>query len=209
MEVTHPNAGCPDAREFVNIRAMRARSFIVVFCAFVAVTMFVLRFSGRLLILNNPEPSNVAIVEGGDDRSYLQALALLRHGNTHYLLLNMDPIDVDAGTGADERARAFVNESAPDVQDRVFIIPDSADEDEWIRAKLHELEAKSVLLVVPEASSRLRIAEFRRALPQYRWRALTVKYQEQFDEHWWRSRAWAKRFFGSSLAWVRWELAAP
>jgi hypothetical protein len=186
---------------------MRARTLLLVLSSLAAVTILVLPFSGRLLILNNPECSNVAIVEGGDDRSYLQALALLRRGNTRYLLLNMDPIDVDAGLGADERARAFVNESAPDVQDRVFIVPDACDEDEWIRAKLHELDAHSVLLVVPEAYSRLRVAEFRRALPQYRWRALAVRYAEQFDEHWWRNRAWAKRFLGTSIAWIRWEFA--
>jgi hypothetical protein len=180
------------------------RSFLVLF-ALLAGAILLLGFSGTLLIVNDPEPSNVAIVEGGDDRSYLQAIALLRNGYSRFLLLNMDPIDVDPGNDADERAQAFVNETAPDVQSRIFVIPNACDEDQWIAAKLHELNAHSVLLVVPEASSRLRVAEFRQSLPQYRWRTLAVKYSEQFENHWWRHRAWAKRFLSSLLSCVKFE----
>jgi hypothetical protein len=187
---------------------MRCRLFFALALSGVVVVIIVARFSGAMLVLNNAASADVALIQGGDDRSYWQALTALRRGQTKYLLLNIDAFDVDAIDNIDDRARAFVNKSAPDIQDRIAIVPYACDDYEWIDTKLRELNAHSVMLIVPEAESRLRVAEFRHRLPQYQWSSLAVNYPEQFGREWWHKRAWAKRFVWGLTAWLNWQMGA-
>jgi hypothetical protein len=163
-----------------------------------------LRFSGCLLVLNNGVSSDVAVAEGGDDRSYWAALAALRRGEVRYVLLDLSSPDVDDDLDSD--TRSFLARTAPDCADRILSVPSSAGGVEWLPVALTDLHPHSVLIVAPEFRSRLELARFRRLLPQYRWSVRAVRYPDLYDRHWWRRRAWAKRFASGAAAWARWEL---
>jgi hypothetical protein len=77
-----------------------------------------LRFSGCLLVLNNGVSSDVAVAEGGDDRSYWAALAALRRGEVRYVLLDLSSPDVDDDLDSD--TRSFLARTAPDCADRIL-----------------------------------------------------------------------------------------
>jgi hypothetical protein len=163
-----------------------------------------LRFSGSLLVLNNGVPSDVAIVQGGDDRSFWVALAALRRGEVQYVLLDLARPDVDNDFDGDRRS--FVADNAPECADRILSVPLDSNEYEWFAATLSKLHAHSVLLIAPEFRSRLDVARFSRLLPQYRLSIGAVPYPDIYDRRWWRRRAWAKRFALGAAAWVKWTV---
>lgn len=170
--------------------------------ACLGITVWMVRISGGLLIANDAVPSDVAIVEGGDDRSYFAALSALRRHEVQHLIVNLDPPEIQEHLESD--ANRFVARTAGELAGYIHIVPVESDEDSWMDQMLRDLKPRSVLIFAPEPFSRFERARFRNRLPQYEWSVSAVAYPELFDRHWWRRRAWAKRFLVGAAAWAKW-----
>lgn len=177
-------------------RAIRASISIVIL---VLAGVFCLLRSGRYLVINQPERSDVIVVLAGDhdDHRYWGALELLRAGYGQKMVVDATS-DLMYGQTYAEHASAFVRRSAGSNQSQISVCTITNDspvqEASDIRnclALLHPAP-QSALVVTSDFHTRRALSIMRSRLPQYRWSVAAVNDSTIFGQPWWRNREWAK-----------------
>ena len=177
-------------------RAIRVSIAIVIL---LLAGVFCLLRSGRYLVINQPERSDVIVVLAGDhnDHRYWGALELLRAGYGQKMVVDASSELMYGQTHA-EHASAFVRQSAGSNQSQISVCTITNDstvqEASDIRnclALLHPAP-QSALVVTSDFHTRRALSIVRSRLPQYRWSVAAVNDSTIFGQPWWRNREWAK-----------------
>ena len=166
-------------------------------------------FSGDLLVVNDPQPSDAIVVLDGDDRDVRVTLGV------NLLQSRLAPrlfYDVAEGTIFGKpitgMATAYLAETAGPLRGQVAICPTHAhstdEETLYVGQCLQSLGARRALIVTSSYHTRRALFIFRRRLPQYQWSAAAADDPETFNPAWWRKREWAKTFLAESMKLVWW-----
>jgi len=165
----------------------------------ISLSVFCILRSGRYLVVNQPERSDIIVVLAGDhnDRRYSLGLDLLRQGFGQQMVVDV-PGGQMYGRSYAEHAADFVARSAGDQRSQVSIcviaLDSTVQEASDIRTCLERIHPspRTALLVTNDFHTRRALSILRSRLPQYRWSAAAVKDTAIFGEPWWRHREWAK-----------------
>jgi DUF218 domain len=151
--------------------------------------------SAKLLVVNDPQRSDVILVLAGEtDRRPARALELMQQGYAKHVVLNVPAnAEVYGGTYL-QLAQNWIG-SQPQA-DFLSVCPiqglstkaESLDADQCLR----RLNAHSVLIVTSDYHTRRALSEFRKELPQYTFHVAAAYDPTQFGQQWWRHRQWAK-----------------
>jgi hypothetical protein len=191
---------------------MRVKLLVAVMIIVLLGTFAILR-SGKFLVVDHPERSDVIVVLAGDDhdRRYWRGIELLRAGYGRQMQLDVPAGELYGHTYA-EQAADFVTQSAGDVESQVRICiienDSTVQEASDIARCLVRVypAARSVLLVTSDFHTRRASSILRSRLPQYRWSVAAVRDPSRFGESWWRQREWAKTYIYEWEKLVWWDL---
>ena len=171
--------------------------------------VFVLRWSGNFLVLDDRRPSDVILVLAGDanDARLKRGMELLSQGWGSSLLVDAEADWNMFGLTPADMAQQWRGRLPPDVAMKVRICPVTGDS--TVRESLStgeclsRIHVHSVLIVTSNFHSRRARNILSTVLPQYSWTAtpITDTGEFQYDPHWWRRRAWAKTW---ALEWQKW-----
>jgi DUF218 domain len=201
-------------REGITVwKSNRAKPLIVLGALILLGALVALR-SGKFLVVDYPERSDVIVVLAGDhdDRRYSRGMELMCAGYGRQMLLDV-PAGELYGHSYAEYATDFVARSAGDMksQIRICVIQNDSTVQEApdiarCLAQIHP-EVRSVLVVTSDFHTRRARWILRSRLPQYSWSVAAVRDPSIFGESWWRRREWAKTcvYEWERLAW--WSLS--
>lgn len=150
--------------------------------------------AGLLLVVDNPTPSDVIVVLGGDDGVRLpEAVRLLKSGYGKQVIVDTDSQYHWLGRTEAQRTAAQVA-SMRDVAAQMSVCPMEA-RSTLAEAKdfancIHGLEVHRIILVTSPYHSRRALATFRHALPQYEWSVDSAEDGEVFGTAWWQKSVW-------------------
>jgi len=162
--------------------------------------------AGRLLIVENPQASDVIVVLAGEtSRRPARALELLNQGYASRVL-----IDVPAEARIYEFTQLQLAERY--VQDlpqhgSVAICPiyglSTHDESRDVQKCLAQQSGNRVLIVTSDFHTRRALSVFRREVPGKSFSVAAARDDAQFGTRWWAHRQWAKTCFEEwlRLAW--------
>ena len=156
------------------------------------------RSSGRFLVVDNREKSDVILITQGDslDASYWMGLHLLTDGYGRELLVDARTNRLFFGRTQSEWAGEFISKTATGLPGRVKVCPISADttaqEVYEVGNCLKGRSIRSVLLLVDDFHCRRSLAIFSHLLPQYHWSIAAVPDWPRFGVRWWRKREWIR-----------------
>jgi len=191
----------------------KTATIVIAALGVISLGVFGILRSGRYLVVNQPERSDVIIVLAGDhnDRRYWRGLNLLREGFGQHLVVDV-PGGQIYGRTYSEYATDFVERSAGDQKAQVSLcvivfdstVQEAADVHTCLE-QIHPLP-HTALLVTNDFHTRRALSIMRSRLPRYRWSAAAASDTSIFGQPWWRHREWAKTWLyeWQKLAW--WKL---
>jgi len=167
--------------------------------------------SGRFLVVDAPEKSDVLVVLAGDhnDLRYRRGLQLLADGYAQLMLADASNDSVAFGRTPAELEQEFIARTAGPLLNRIRVCPTrgvSTQEEAKDIASCLDRSVSKVLLVTSDYHSRRALSVLRQRLPQYHWSVASVPDTSTFQaELWWQRREWAKTTVleWSKFAW--WE----
>jgi hypothetical protein len=168
--------------------------------------------SGRLLVVDRPEKSDIIIVLAGSNSGvrYEYALGLLRAGYGRELLLDASADLSIYGRTHAQLAEQFAGAEAGPLAPHVHVCPIYGDstalESKSVANCLAKFPARDALLVTSDFHTRRALSIFSHWLPQFRWSVAAAPDPYFFGSSWWQKREWAKT---NLLEWQRllwWEL---
>jgi hypothetical protein len=164
--------------------------------------------SGRFLVVNRPQKSDVIVVLAGEtDRRPARGLELLDQGYAPRLILDVPAETKIYQWSQAELARKYV-EGLPQAG-AITVCPiyghSTRNEAEDVARCLQGVNARSILLVTSDYHTRRALSIFSRVLRVDCGIAAAFDASE-FGVHWWRDREWAKVNFEEWLKLIWWEL---
>jgi uncharacterized SAM-binding protein YcdF (DUF218 family) len=191
------------------MRGWRAVALILV--GIVLLFALFLSSAGRLLVVDQPQPSDaVVVLAGGRDNRYDKGLEMLGKGYGKVLFFDARTDVVQFGRTPFNMGQEFIHNTAGALLDKTKMCPIRGDstyeEAEHIAACLRSTGAHRVLLVTSEYHTRRSFQIVRSRLPQYQWSVAAAYNPYDFGVNWWQHREWAKT---TLLEWVKliwWEL---
>ncbi len=182
--------------------------FLLVVCAVIGATLYLLSQAGSFLVIHAPQRSEVMIVlEGGLGSSrFEQALRLRRRGYAPLILVDADVTrDFYGKSEADmlldflRRSRLQGIEVCPTVADSTF--SEVADVERCMKA----VGATSALIVTSDFHTRRALSIFRKRLPQYQWSVAASSWPGNAAEQYWKHRWWAKSVLDEWEKYLWWQ----
>ncbi len=173
---------------------------------------WMVRNSGRMLVIDRPQKADAIVVLDGDrdDVRYWRGMELLRAGYGQVLLLDVSDDTSTYGRKLTELAAAFIQTTAEDSRSRVLVCPIAEDstvtETKYVRQCLEQRRARSALLVTSDYHTRRAYSIFSHCLPQYKWSVAAAYDNHLFAPKWWRKREWAKTTLTEYQRFLWWEL---
>lgn len=171
--------------------------------------LWLLAQSARMLVVNDPQKSDVVLVLAGEtDHRPARALELLQQGYAEHVVFNVPANAVIYGHSYLQVAESWAKEQPQSTSLSVCPIQglstkaESLDTDECLR----KINARSVLIVTSDFHTRRALSEFRKELPQYIFHVAAAYDPTQFGEQWWRHRQWAKTNVDEWFRLLWWEL---
>ena len=163
--------------------------------------------AGRLLVVDNPQPSDVILVLAGEtDRRPARALQLLDQGYGRRVV-----IDVPAS------ARIYDSNEMQLAEKYIKGLPESASvricpiEGLSTREEAHDVgkclageEGRRVLIVTSDFHTRRALSIFREEVPGRSFSVAAAKDETQFGTRWWTHRQWAKTCLDEWMRMVWW-----
>ncbi len=178
----------------------------------VAGVVWMIRDSGRILVIDQPKKSDAIVVlagDSGDDR-YWRGRELLRAGYGRSLLLDASEDYSIYGRKPADLAAHFIEDTIGDARGHIVVCPIAQDstltETIYVRRCLEQQNARSVLLVTSDYHTRRAYSIFSHRLPEYRWSVAAARDDYTFGEKWWRKREWAKTALAEYARLLWWEL---
>jgi hypothetical protein len=160
--------------------------------------VWIIRESGRMLVIDQPKKSDAIIVLEGDrnDVRYRRGMELLRAGYAPTLLLDASDDTFVYGRRPTDLAAQFIQSTAGEFREHVLVCPIAEDstlaETKYVQRCLEQRGARSVLLVTSDYHTRRAYSIFTHRLPQYAWSVAAAHDNYVFGEKWWLNREWAK-----------------
>jgi uncharacterized SAM-binding protein YcdF (DUF218 family) len=167
-----------------------------------------LRFSGRMLVLDQPARADVILVLNGDsnDVRFWRAVNLQRAGYLKTVLVDERTDTIQFGRTQAELAQDFIARlQLANVQVCPGRADSTAQEAEFVEHCL-ALHAQRILLVTSDYHTRRALATFRHRLPEYQWSVAAASDPSVYGADWWRNRKWTKNWFLEAQKLVWWEL---
>jgi hypothetical protein len=184
------------------------RKLVLAIAIACAVALIFVLTSGRFLVVNAPQASDVIVVLAGEtDRRPARALDLLSQHLAPRLLLDVPGEDKVYGVRTLDLARQYVGQLPQ--KDATTICPifglSTKTEAHDVERCLQGWKVHRVLVVTSDYHTRRALNTFKHELPTYRFSVAAAYDLEQFGSDWWQHRQWAKLNFGEwfRLAW--WE----
>ena len=165
-------------------------------------------FSGRFLVLNQPQKSDVIVVLAGETQQRpARGLKLLIQGFAPRLVLDVPTATIYDKSQLD-LAQDYVK-TLPQAN-AISICPiyerSTKGEARDVSRCLKGSEAQKVLLVTSDYHTRRALSIFRHVLPQYRYSVAAASDEREYATSWWQRRQWAKVNFDEWIRLVWWEL---
>ena len=185
---------------------------LLVCLVLVAGFVWIVRNSGRMLVIDRPQKAHAIVVLEGDrdDVRYWRGRELLRAGYAPILLLDASSDKSIYGRKRTDLAAQFIQSTAGESRDRVLVCPIAEDstvpETKYVRLCLEQQGAGSVLLVTSDYHTRRAYSIFRHRLPQYQWSVAAAQDKKVFGGKWWWKREWAQTSLMEYQRLLWWEL---
>jgi uncharacterized SAM-binding protein YcdF (DUF218 family) len=165
--------------------------------------------SGRFLVIDNPQKSDVILVLAGETgRRPTRALELLNEGYASRIVLDVPAGATAYGTSYVQLAEKWAN-SLPQTSS-VTICPiyglSTKAETNEADACLRKVAGKAVLIVTSDFHTRRALSIFRHQMQDRVFSVAAVRDPTQFGEFWWRHRQWAKTNFDEWARLIWWEV---
>jgi uncharacterized SAM-binding protein YcdF (DUF218 family) len=169
----------------------------LILCVALAGTLVVR--SGRLLVVDQPQPVDVIVVLCGDhnDVRFWHGMELLRKGFARRMIVDADAT-LSFGRTSTERAAEFIAKAGGNLSPQISVCPVTEDSTVAEAANVTECMAQltpaphSGMIVTHAYHTRRALSIFRHRLPQYLWVASAAQDEDVFGQPWWRRREWAK-----------------
>lgn len=181
----------------------------IVLVAVFAAAFFVAASSGRFLVVDRPERSDLIVVLSGDrdDVRFQHGLALLRKGYGHELILDA-PDWSEYGRSSSDLALEYVRTAAPDQTSHLHVCTFRQNS---TRSEVTEISnclravapaARTAMVVTSNFHTRRSLSVAQRVLPGYRW-SVAAAQDPSFRPAWWEDRESAKTMLTEmqKLAW--------
>jgi uncharacterized SAM-binding protein YcdF (DUF218 family) len=210
MASADPDAGsdlvAEDERDSSLSRPRRGPSKLLLWLAFAALVVLFGLLSGRLLVRDNPQKSDVIVVLAGDsfDERYRHGMELLRAGYGKHMFIDINSEHHYFGRRETDYAAEFLERDTGDMRPFVSVCPFAEDstvsESRYVAACLEPVLPRKVLLVTSDFHTARALSVFRHRLPQYEWSVAAAKDPDMFGVKWWQRREWAKT---TLLEWLK------
>jgi uncharacterized SAM-binding protein YcdF (DUF218 family) len=164
--------------------------------------------AGKLLVINEPRPSDVILVLAGEtEQRPARAMQLLAQGYGKRVVMDVPGEAKDYGFTDLELAQRYVQGLPQAAAVRICPIEGLSTRDEArdVRQCLEREKSDSVLIVTSEFHTRRALSIFRRELPGKIFSVAAAYDNRQFDTHWWRHRQWAKTCVDEWMRLAWWE----
>lgn len=184
------------------------KAFRILLAMVVVLAIIFVAFSGRFLVINQPQKSDVIVVLAGETQQRpARGLELLIQGFAPRLVLDV-PTAVIYDRSQLELAQAYVK-TLPQAN-AISICPiyqrSTKGEARDVSRCLTGSEAPRVLLVTSDYHTRRALSIFRHILPQYHYSVAAASDELEYAPSWWQRRQWAKVNFDEWIRLVWWEL---
>jgi uncharacterized SAM-binding protein YcdF (DUF218 family) len=188
----------PLRRKGVQVPAILLVALLLVFAA----------NAGKLLVLDDPQVSDVIVVLAGEtDTRPEHALQLLRSGYAPRILLDVPAAGKIYNSTYLELAEKFVS-SLPQA-DSISICPiaglSTRDESHDVEKCLSTQPSSKVLIVTSDFHTRRSLSIFRHELLSKSFSVAAARDSTQFGVRWWTHRQWAKTCFDEWLRLFWWS----
>jgi hypothetical protein len=163
--------------------------------------------AGRLLVVDDPQPSDVILVLAGEtDRRPARALELLDQGYGRRVVMDVPAL-----------ARIYDSDQLQLAEKYIKGLPEAASvricpiEGLSTREEAHDVEkclageeGRRVLIVTSEFHTRRALSIFRKEVPGRSFSVAAAKDETQFGTRWWTHRQWAKTCLDEWMKVVWW-----
>lgn len=181
------------------------RNLVIVFCLLLVVFA---ASAGKLLVVDNPRPSDVILVLAGErDRRPARALELLDKGYAPLVVIDAPADTKFFGFTEAELAKKYVAQLPQKARVQVCPIVGLSTRDESRDADkcLAGQTAKQILIVTSDYHTRRALSILRHELPGRSFSVAAAYDPTQYGALWWTHRQWAKTFFDEWLRLVWWN----
>ena len=188
-------------------RFSRRTVFGTVAVAVVLVVVFAAN-AGRMLVIDDPKPSDVIVVLAGEtDHRPSHALELLAQGYAHRMLIDV-PDDAKIYDSTQIQLAEKYIRGLPQAAE-VGICPivglSTRDESHDVEQCLTHEQGTRILLVTSEFHTRRSLSTFRQELRGKIFSVAAARDDTQFGTRWWARRQWAKTCLDEWLKVIWWN----
>ncbi|MBS1850871.1 MAG: YdcF family protein [Acidobacteria bacterium] len=165
-------------------------------------------FSGRFLVVNDPQAADVILVLAGEtEQRPALALSLLRKGYAPKLVLDVPAAAQLYQWPQTELARRYLQELPEAAALSVCPIAGLSTRDESDDAArcLAQMGGKKVLIVTSDYHTRRSLSIFRKTQPGFTYSVAAAHDASAFGVNWWQHREWAKTNFNEWTKFLWWE----
>jgi uncharacterized SAM-binding protein YcdF (DUF218 family) len=164
--------------------------------------------SGAFLVVDAPLKSDIIVVLAGEtDRRPTHALELLSQGYAHQMILDVPGGATAYGTSYVDLARRWM-EPLPQASMMticpIYGLSTKAEAQESYNC-IRQGGGSSVLIVTSDYHTRRALSIFRHNIHDVTFSVAAARDENQFGEHWWRRRQWAKTNLEEWLRLLWWE----
>ncbi len=185
------------------------RRLVWVLAAFLAATLVAFAAdAGRLLVVDDPQPSDVILVLAGEtDRRPARALELLDEGYGRRVVIDVPALARIYDSNQAQLAEKYIQGLPEAASVRICPIEGFSTREEArdVEKCLAEEEGRRVLIVTSEFHTRRAIGIFRHEVPGRSFSVAAARDGTQFGTRWWTHRQWAKTCLDEWMKVVWWS----
>jgi hypothetical protein len=190
------------------MKKLRRRIFIWIVAAVLVAAVVFAANAGKILVVNNPMPSDVIVVLAGEtDHRPSQALELLGQGYAHRMLIDV-PTDIKIYDSNQVQLAEKYIRGLPQAA-LVGICPiaglSTRDEAHDVEECLRRETGTRILLVTSDFHTRRSLSTFRHEVRGKTFCVAGARDATQFGTRWWAHRQWAKTCVSEWARLVWWD----
>jgi uncharacterized SAM-binding protein YcdF (DUF218 family) len=167
--------------------------------------------SGKFLVVDEPQHADAILVLAGEtDHRPARALELLSQEYAPRIVLDVPADAMVFGSSLLQVAQNWANAQPQSKAISICPIHGLSTKAEALEAAqcLHNVGARSVLIVTSDFHTRRALSEFHKEAPDFTFHVAAAYDREQFGTLWWQHRQWAKINFDEWLRLLWWEFVA-
>ncbi len=171
------------------------RTAWIAFSVLLAFSIWFALNAGRMLVVDDPQPSDLIIVLAGEtDLRPAYGIELLEKGYARRMLINVPASAKVFGFTEPELAKQYIQKFPQSQSIGICSIQglSTRDESHDVAQCLAHEAATSVLIVTSDYHTRRSLSIFRHEIPGKNFSIAAVRDSTQFGMRWWRHRQWSK-----------------